>query len=126
MEDRNVMLKTKRIYKEADSEDGYRILVDRLWARGVSKEEAKVDYWAKEIAPSTATRKNFNHDADKFDDFQKEYLDELNTNEKSKQFMDLIKDKLRLGNVTLLYAAKNENMNNVIVLKKWIENQLSF
>lgn len=120
------MLKTKRIYKEADSEDGYRILVDRLWARGVSKEEAKVDYWAKEIAPSTATRKNFNHDADKFDDFQKEYLDELNTNEKSKQFMDLIKDKLRLGNVTLLYAAKNENMNNVIVLKKWIENQLSF
>ncbi len=118
------MLIIKRIYEDMSSEDGYRILVDRLWARGESKEEAKLDYWAKEIAPSTKLRKAFNHETDKFEDFEEEYVSELNANEKSKDFLDLIKDKLKIGNVTLLYGAKNEEMNNAVVLKKWVEERL--
>lgn len=115
------MLRIKRIYEEINEEDGYRILVDRLWARGEPKEEADIDYWAKDIAPSTATRKSFHHEADKFKDFEEDYENELDANKKSKDFLDLIKSKLELGNVTLLYAAKNEDMNNAVVLKKWIE-----
>lgn len=118
------MLAIKRIYEEKSNEDGYRILVDGLWPRGVSKEEAKIDYWAKEIAPSTETRKTFDHKPDKFEDFEESYLDELNENKESKELLDLIEDKLKLGNVTLLYAAKNEYMNNAVVLKKWIEEKL--
>lgn len=118
------MLKIKRIYDDKSSEDGYRILVDRLWARGESKKEADLDYWAKEIAPSTETRKEFHHEANKFDDFKKEYLEELNKNEKAKLFLDLVEDKLKIGDVTLLYGAKNESMNNAVVLKEWIEKHL--
>lgn len=118
------MLKIKRIYEETNNEDGYRVLVDRLWARGVSKEDADIDYWAKEIAPSTENRKSFNHEVDKFKDFEEAYKNELNSNEKSKKFLDLVKSKLKLGNVTLLYAAKNEDINNAVVLKKWIEDHL--
>src|SRR5690554_6340774 len=118
------MLSVKRIYEEINKEDGYRILVDGLWARGISKEEAQIDYWAKEIAPSTKTRKAFNHIADNFEVFEESYRNELNENKESKKILDLIKNKLKLGNVTILYAAKNESMNNAVVLKKWIEEQL--
>lgn len=115
------MLKMKRIYEEASSEDGYRILVDRLWPRGVAKERAQIDYWAKEITPSTDIRKAFKHEAGQFEDFRKAYVYELDTNEGSKEFLNLIYEKLKAGNVTLLYAAKNEQINHVIVLKDWIE-----
>lgn len=118
------MLKMKRIYEEPLEEDGYRILVDRLWPRGVSKERAKIDYWPKDITPSTIIRKNFNHNADKFEDFRNAYLYELNSNEKSGQFLNILKEKLQSGNVTLLYASKNEKINHVIVLKSWIEENL--
>lgn len=115
------MLNIKRIYEEASNEDGYRILVDRLWARGVSKEEAKLDYWAKDIAPSDLLRKEFHHENEQFQDFEKEYLKELNENDTKNQFRELIKEKLKLGNVTLLYAAKDEDKNNAVVLKAWLE-----
>lgn len=114
------MLKLKRIYEGVGDEDGYRILVDRLWPRGVSKEEAKLDYWAKEIAPSDKLRKEFHHEDDKFKEFRKEYLEELNINKKSAEFIELIKEKIILGNVTFLYAAKNEDYNNAVVLKEWL------
>jgi len=113
----------KRIYEEPSSDDGYRILVDRLWPRGVAKEKAKIDYWAKQITPSTMIRKAFKHEADEFEDFKSAYLHELYTNEGSKEFLELIEDKLKTGNVTLLYAAKNEKINHVIVLKAWIEER---
>lgn len=118
------MLEIKRIYEDKKDEDGYRILVDRLWPRGVSKEKAEIDYWAKEIAPLDKSRKAFNHEADKFKDFKEQYLKELNVNNGSKDFLDSIKDKLKSGNVTLLYGAKNQEMNNAVVLKEWIEENI--
>lgn len=118
------MLRIKRIYEEAGAEDGYRILVDRLWPRGVSKERAALDYWAKEISPSSDLRKYFNHEMDRFEEFTGAYLYEISINKKSKEFLDLVIEKLRLGNVTLLYAAKDATINHVVVLKNWIEENI--
>lgn len=118
------MLKIKRMYEDASADDGYRILVDRLWARGVSKEEAKLDYWAKEIAPSKELRSEFHHEQETFEDFQKDYLAELNKNDLAKEFAALVKEKLKEGNVTLLYSAKNEALNNAVVLKNWLEKEV--
>ena len=119
------MLKYKRIYEESTIEDGYRILVDRLWARGVTKEKAKVDHWAKEIAPSTELRKKFHHQEENFEDFQREYIEELEKNSTAGDFLALVEAKLQAGDVTLLYAAKDEVMNNASVLKGWIAEKLS-
>ena len=118
------MLRIKRIYEDPSKDDGTRILVDRLWARGVSKEDAKLDEWEKEISPTNETRKLFDHEAAKFEDFEKEYKKELDENKASNDFVKLIKDKLKLGNVTLLYGAKNEEMNNAVVLKEWLDAKL--
>ncbi len=118
------MLRTKRIYQESSKEDGYRILVDRLWPRGVSKGKANIDYWAKEITPSIDLRKDFNHEPDKFEEFKQAYLYELSNNKKSKEFLELINSKLETGNVTLLYAARDENINHAVVLKDWVEGNL--
>ena len=110
----------KIMYDKASKDDGFRILVDRLWPRGVSKEEAELGYWAKEIAPSDELRKDFHHEDEEFGDFKRDYLKELNTNEESEKFKSLVKEKLKLGNVTLLYAAKTEDNNNAVVLKEWL------
>lgn len=118
------MLGIKRVYEDPSSDDGYRILVDRLWARGETKVKAHLDHWAKEMAPSDEVRKSFNHESDKFDEFVKAYTDEINNNPESKEFLDLIRRKLKDGNVTLLYGAKNETMNNAVVLKQWLEEHL--
>lgn len=115
------MLKIKRMYDEASNDDGYRILIDRLWPRGVSKEDAKLDHWSKEIAPSATLREEFHHEDESFNDFKKDYLKELNNNENKKEFLDLVQEEMESGNVTLLYAAKNEDQNNAVVLKEWIE-----
>lgn len=114
----------KRIYESPEKTDGYRILVDRLWPRGVSKERADIDYWAKDITPSTELRKTFNHTADTWDEFRIRYLNELDNNEHAVEFISFIKDKLQKENVTLLYASKNEQINHVIVLKEWIEERI--
>lgn len=118
------MLKMKRIYDEEASDDGYRILVDRLWPRGVSKERADLDYWAKEISPTDETRKTYNHHVEQLGEFTKAYLDELNHNEKSAEFINLIREKLKLGNVTLLYASRNEDINHTAILIDWLKGKL--
>lgn len=120
------ILKMKRVYKEAGSDDGYRILADRLWPRGIAKEKVRIDYWAKEITPSAVIRKAFNHEAGKFEDFKNAYTYELNTNPHAKEFLHLIAEKLQAGNVTLLFAAKSETINHVVILKNWIEKNLDF
>ncbi|MHC1714170.1 MAG: DUF488 domain-containing protein [Acidaminococcaceae bacterium] len=97
------------------------MLVDRLWPRGISKAKAKIDYWAKEIAPSTEIRKAFKHEADKFNDFSNAYLYELNNNAHAGDFLTSINEKLKRANVTLLYAARDEKINHVVVLKAWLE-----
>ncbi len=111
-------LSISRIYDNADDKDGYRVLVDRLWPRGVSKEEAKIDEWAKEIAPSNELRKSFDHQPDKMAEFRKGYLAELEENHEFPDFKKRILDKLKNNNVTLLYAAKDEANNNAVVLKE--------
>jgi uncharacterized protein YeaO (DUF488 family) len=109
-------IQLKRIYEEPDEKDGYRILVDRLWPRGVSKEKAHLDLWLKDIAPSTELRKWFNHDPDKWNQFQKKYLKELKEN---KEAVDTLKEHLKKGTITLLYAAKDEAHNEAEVLKEY-------
>ena len=110
----------KRIYDPYEENDGYRILVDRLWPRGISKEKAKLYCWAKELAPSHELRKSFAHNKELFEEFRIRYLEELRTNEKIKNEIKQI-SKLSLDhNITLLYAAKNTVYNNAIVLREEI------
>ena len=107
----------KRIYEEASESDGYRILVDRIWPRGVSKEEAKLDEWEKEIAPSTELRKWFDHIPERYEDFKKKYFKEL---ESKKEEVNKLKAIIKAKKVTLLYGAKNEEMNQAVVLRDFL------
>lgn len=110
-------IKIKRVYEKPSKEDGYRILVDRLWPRGLTKEKASIDLWLKEIAPSTALRKWFGHDPGKWKEFQKRYHQELKNN---KDQVLLLKGQIKKGKATLVYGAKDEEHNEAFVLKKWI------
>lgn len=114
----------KRVYAQESTEDGYRILVDRLWPRGMSKSDVKLDDWAKDIAPSTTIRKAFNHDPSKMDIFRANYINELKQNPAVVDFIDLISKKINTENVTFVYGAKDEIHNHVVILKDWILNQL--
>lgn len=109
------MIQTKRVYLKADPSDGYRILVDRLWPRGMRKEEAQIDLWLKEAAPSNELRKWFNHIPERFDEFSKRYLAEL---QDSGALDTLQRITSEHATTTLLYAAKDESHNNAIVLKQ--------
>ncbi|RPI26666.1 MAG: DUF488 domain-containing protein [Acidobacteria bacterium] len=111
-------IKTKRVYEKPEKSDGTRILVDRLWPRGVSKEGARVELWLKEIAPSAELRRRFCHDVDKWAEFQREYFREL---EQKGELLDLIRTQLSEGPVTLLYAAKDTEHNNAVVLREFLE-----
>jgi len=114
----------KRVYEEADEKDGYRILVDRLWPRGKRKDEVKQDNWAKAITPSTLIRQAFNHDPDNMDVFRENYLMELNQNPAAPEFLALVADQLKEGNVTLLYGAKSEVVNHAVILRDWMMDKL--
>lgn len=119
------MLQIKRIYEAPDKSDGYRILVDRLWPRGVSKKRAKIDLWAKEITPSNESRIAFGHKPENFEAFKAAYIAELSSNPKFNEFANLIKQKLESGgNVTLLYAAKNPEINHAVILLKYVEKAI--
>lgn len=116
-------IRIKRIYEEASSDDGVRILVDRLWPRGVLKEDAKLDEWLKEVGPSTTLRKWFNHESSKFEQFKEKYKDELKSGD-SKDALEklnaIVKDNNR--QITLLFGAKNEQENQAVVLKEILDN----
>jgi len=108
-------IKLKRVYATPIKDDGFRILVDRLWPRGITKEKARVDLWLKDIAPSTDLRKWFGHDPAKWKEFQKRYEQELMQNEPVlENLRRIIKAE---KNVTLLFAAADEIKNNAVVLK---------
>ena len=109
--------KIKRVYEKPGNEDGLRILVDRLWPRGLTKEVAAVDLWMKNIAPSTGLRKWFDHDPNKWKEFTRRYCKELVRN---KERLSLLKGQAKLGTVTLLYGAKDEEHNEAIVLKSYL------
>lgn len=112
-------VKIKRIYLRPDAEDGTRILVDRLWPRGLRKEDAKIDLWLKEIAPSTDLRKWFNHDPEKWEEFERRYREELKRNTDQ---VDLLFQELKKGPATLLFAAKDEEHNEAVVLQQWLRH----
>lgn len=116
-------LNIKRIYRPPDAEDGWRVLVDRLWPRGLSKESAALDAWEKEIAPSPKLRKWFGHSAERFETFAASYRAELDASIPAGQFVELCREKLLTQNVTLLYAAKNESCNHAVVLRDWLQEQ---
>ena len=111
-------LKIKRVYDAPSSDDGVRILVDRLWPRGLKKEDAHLDFWDKDIAPSNELREWFGHKPERFDEFSKKYMQELKAHEDR---LKEIKDMLKTKNVTLVYAAKDTNDNHAVVLKKVID-----
>jgi uncharacterized protein YeaO (DUF488 family) len=115
------MLKIKRIYDEPTKDDGYRILVDRMWPRGVKKTAASIDLWLKEIAPSTELRKWFGHDPKKWQEFRNKYFAELKT---KSELIAAVLAKTKKQKVTLLYAAKDTKHNNAIVLLDFLQHQL--
>ena len=106
------MLKIKRAYETAAASDGTRVLVDRIWPRGVSKDEADIDWWAKEVAPSTELRKWFGHDPERWEEFQKRYKLELKGNAE----LERLKAMTKKGDVTLVYGAKDEEHNQARVI----------
>lgn len=109
----NYKLQIKRIYDPISETDGYRILIDRLWPRGVSKEKAQLDEWMKDLGPSTDLRKWFNHDDTKFSEFKGLYLEELKEKE---ALLDHIKELASKQQVSLLFATKNTKSNHAVVL----------
>ena len=110
--------KVKRVYEEPEKDDCYRILVDRLWPRGLSKEKAKVDLWMKEVAPSNELRKWFSHDSGKWKDFKKKYEMELKDKE---DLLNRIRQIEReKGTITLLYSSKEEKYNNAVILDDFL------
>ena len=108
-------IRIKRVYEQPDKHDGRRILVDRLWPRGLTKEKASVDLWLKDIAPSTALRKWFGHDPEKWLEFKERYLVELKNNNEQ---IRLLKQELDKGVVTLVYGAKDEEHNEAVVIQE--------
>ncbi len=113
------MIKLKRAYEKPTKDDGERILVERLWPRGLTKLEAKIDMWLKEIAPSTELRRWFGHDPDKWDDFRQRYQKELKHKD---DLIKLLKRKAKAGTITLIYSARDEEHNGALVLKRFLQN----
>ena len=114
------MIRLKRAYDEPSKQDGLRILVERLWPRGVSKEKAAVGLWLKDLAPSTELRKWFNHDPEKWNEFRKRYWSELS--EKG-DLLTLLKHRTAEGNVTFVFAASDEERNSAVALKEYLEEK---
>jgi len=114
-------IKVKRVYDPYDKTDGVRILVDRLWPRGIKKEDAHIDKWFKEIAPSNELRKWYNHDPEKFDAFNKKYHAEIGGTKTLDELVDYIKTH---RTVTLVFSSKELKLNNAVVLKNIIDDRI--
>ena len=115
-------LRIKRVYKPPDDRDGVRVLVDRLWPRGLSREKARIGLWLKEIAPSDALRRRFHDDPGGWEDFKTAYYAELERAPAQSAVRDLL-ERLTREPVTLLFAARDETRNNAVALKEWIDSQ---
>ena len=116
------MIRIQRIYEAPDG--GCRILVDRLWPRGIRKEAAALDFWAKETAPSSVLRKWFGHDPQKWDAFEEKYRAELDSNPETEALVQYVRSHLASGDVVLLYGAKDERHNNAVLLKAYLESHV--
>jgi uncharacterized protein YeaO (DUF488 family) len=114
---RKFPIQVKRIYESPSLDDGFRILVDRPWPRGIKKEQAKIGLWLKEIAPSDSLRKWFNHEPEKWEEFKRRYFKEL---EQMRDLVDQLIQHTRKGKVTFLFSAKDETHNNAIALREYL------
>jgi uncharacterized protein YeaO (DUF488 family) len=112
----------KRVYDEYSKEDGYRVLVDRLWPRGISKEKLHIDKWLKEIAPSNDLRKWYGHDPEKWDQFKQRYFSELQTKE---PLVQELLQHIEAGPITLVYSTKETEYNNAVALKEYLLGRVS-
>ena len=116
-------IKLVRIY-DHEQPEGYRILVDRMWPRGMSKVNADLGEWDKQIGPTNELRKWFNHEDEKFSEFKEKYIKELDENDFTHEFIETVKDKLKSGDVLFLYGAKNREHNQAVVLKEYVESKM--
>ena len=112
-------IRVKRVYEPPSAGDGRRILVDRLWPRGVAREDARLYYWAREIAPSDALRQWYGHEPDKWEDFKSRYFAELDANPDG--FAELLR-QMGEGTVTFLFSSKEPRLNNAFALKEYVES----
>jgi uncharacterized protein YeaO (DUF488 family) len=110
----------KRAYKKPARSDGYRVLIDGLWPRGISKEQAGIDLWLKEVAPSSQLRKWFGHESGKWEDFKRRYFRELDNNPDAVHQLSEISHH---GKLTLVYGSKEERFNNAVALKEYLEKK---
>lgn len=120
-------IKIKRVYEKPEAGDGYRVLVDKLWPRGIRKADLPCDYWAKELTPSTAARKAFGHKAENFDAFKERYLGELNASDEAHacaQQLEKAAAHADDSTITLLYAARDPKINHAVILREWLEGQM--
>jgi hypothetical protein len=117
-------LNWKRIYEKTKETDGFRIFVDRLWARRIKKEDAKIDYWAKEITPTKELRENYHKGRIDFETFAAGYLNELEKNPDFDKFLQKIKIELISRNVTMVFASRTPETSHIPILKKYLENKL--
>jgi uncharacterized protein YeaO (DUF488 family) len=111
----------KRVYEPPAKDDGFRVLIDHLWPRGIKKENAAVDEWLKVIAPSTDLRKWFNHEPEKWEEFKRRYFLELKENQET---LTNLAKKARAGTLTLVFASREERFNNAVALKEYLETQV--
>ena len=119
-------IRIERIYDNPNGNKGnnsFRILVDRLWPRGLSKDMARIDLWQKDIAPSNSLRKWFGHDEKKWDEFKRKYFKELDEKSSSEMIDEIIKMAKEHSSTTLLYGAKEERFNNAVALKEYLEKK---
>ena len=116
------MIKLKRAYEKHGRDDGHRILVERLWPRGLTKRQAKIDLWLKDVAPSTELRRWFGHDPDKWNEFRQRYQKELKQKD---QLIKLLRRKAKAGTITLIYAARDEEHNGALVLQRFLQKRLT-
>jgi uncharacterized protein YeaO (DUF488 family) len=113
-------VRLKRAYEPAERSDGYRVLIDRIWPRGVSKEQARLDEWARELAPSSELRRWFGHDPAKFEEFRRRYRDELAAQEEK---LRELRGRARNGTLTLVYSARDTEHNDAVVLAELLRRR---
>ena len=114
----------KRIYEKVEENDGFRVFIDRLWARGIKKENASISYWAKEITPTKELREEYHKGEISFEIFSRKYSDELKENPYFNQFLQKIKEKLKKENVTFVFASKTPELSHIPILRQYIEKKL--
>ncbi|UCD33210.1 MAG: DUF488 domain-containing protein [Desulfobacterales bacterium] len=114
-------IKIKRTYDSPSDDDGYRILVDRLWPRGISKAKAQLDFWPKELAPSNELRRWYGHDPEKWSEFKSRYFAELDDNP---ELVNQLLEYIDRGTVTFIYSSKEQRLNNAVALKEYVESSI--